>query len=81
MYNIDSQVESDTEFLHSWMYNNRTEFETCHHCKSEFSLDWEEVSESRLDPNMMFCCESCRNKWDIENAHEYEGEVFLWNMA
>jgi hypothetical protein len=45
--------------------------DTCTYCKKIFSYDWEEVSESLLEKGKVFCCHTCRDKWDLENVDDY----------
>ena len=72
MKNIDTFVVGWTERLHDTYYAEKPGTAVCPQCGNIYLEDWEESCVSKLDDEVIFCCEGCRDNWDDDNAWEYE---------
>ena len=72
---VDVGMESKLEHYHEWVHDAYCDtqqlFEKCSVCKSDYLIEWEEVSVSKLDDDKIFCSASCRDAWDADNAWNY----------
>lgn len=72
--NISLGYDLYTQSLHNSIAEEQHFWENhdeCPCCKKIYHCTWEEVSESRLELGLYFCCTKCRDSWDCDNVDDY----------